>query len=344
MIPQIVNVIPQGIFQKIEALTDVTLPWSEDNALLDIDYIYRWSGYKSISPLVKHLLGDDSTMGTTGYNTLAGIIWAYFGDAWTRKYNALVATYNPLNNYDMSETENSHIIDDATTGVSGSANDNQTTVTSTHSVYGYNSSTATPSEGDSVTTTQGTDMTTDYDNHRSITRGLTRSGNIGVTTSQQMLQSELELRSYRFFEQVYKDIDSIVALPIYDGEITPSIYNGEGGTGTASVTSVNGKTGAVTLYGSDINLTSLISQSVADAISDLNTGKQAKPTVLSATLYAGSTSLQFEDNSIGDTSTIDIFMNKSGLVMTGWTQIGHVFNLSFEAYSSDVLITLEVFN
>lgn len=338
------NVIPEGIFRKIEALPNVSVPWAEDNALLDIDFIYRWSGYKSISPLVKHLLGNDATMGSAGYNTLAGIIWAYFGDAWTRKYEALTAEYNPLNNYDMTETENSHIVDDATTGVTGSAANNSTTVNSSHNVYGFNSSSASPSESDSATTSQNTDMTTDYDNDRTISRGLKRSGNIGVTTSQQMLQSELELRAYRFFEEVYKDVDRIVSLPIYDGEITGIIYTGAGGSGTASVTSVNGKTGAVKLYGSDINLTSMISQSVADAISNLNTGKQAKPTVLSATLSAGSTSLQFEDNSIGDTSTIDIFMNKSGLVMTGWTQIGHVFTLSFEAYSSDVLITLEVFN
>lgn len=336
--------IPEGIFRKIENLSGVTIPWSEDNALLDIDFIYRWSGYKSISPLVKHLMGNNSTMDSTGYTQLAGIIWAYFGEAWTRKYNALMAEYNPLENYNMTEEEDNEIIDDATTGVTGSSANNSTSVNSTHSVYGYNSSSASPSESDSATTSQNTDINTDYDNTRTIDRTLTRSGNIGVTTSQQMLESELALRAYRFFEEVYKDVDRIVALPIYDGEITGSIYTGTGGSGTASVTSVNGKTGAVKLYGSDINLTSMISQSVADAISNLNTGKQAKPTVLSATLSAGSTSLQFEDNSIGDTSTIDIFMNKSGLVMTGWTQIGHVFTLSFEAYSSDVLITLEVFN
>ena len=336
--------IPEGIFQKIEALTGVEIPWSEDNALLDIDYVYRWSGYKSISPLVKHLLGNDATMGSAGYNTLAGIIWAYFGEAWTRKYNALVAEYNPLNNYDMTETENSHIVDDATTGVTGTANDNQTTVTGTHSVYGYNSSTATPSEGDSVTTTQGTDMTTDYDNDRTISRGLKRSGNIGVTTSQQMLQSELELRSYRFFEQVYKDVDSIVSLPIYDGEITASIYTGEGGSGTAGVMSVNGKTGEVTLYGNDINLTSLISQSVADAISSLNTEKRNKPTVITETLNQGSTTCVITDNAIGDNSIIDIYFNKPNVKMTNWVQVGHIFTMTFEAYSSDVLITLEVYN
>lgn len=336
--------IPEGIFQKIENLTGVTLPWSEDNALLDIDYVYRWSGYKSISPLVKHLLGSDATMGSAGYNTLAGIIWAYYGEAWTRKYNALTAEYDPLKNYDMVESENEHIVDDATTGVTGSSANNSTTVNSTHNVYGYNSSSASPSESDSATTSQNTDMTTDYDNDRTISRGLRRSGNIGVTTSQQMLQSELELRSYRFFEEVYKDVDRIVSLPIYDAEITGAIYTGTGGSGTAGVTSVNNKTGEVTLYGSDINLTALISQSVADAISNLNTEKRNKPVVITETLNAGSTTCVINNQAIGDNSLIDIYYNKPNVKLLNWTQVGNIFTMTFEAYASDVLITLEVYN
>ena len=43
-----------------------------------------------------------------------------------------------------------------------------------------------------------------------------RSGNIGVTTTQAMLKSERELWMWNFFDQVYKDIDSVLALPIYD--------------------------------------------------------------------------------------------------------------------------------
>lgn len=45
---------------------------------------------------------------------------------------------------------------------------------------------------------------------------LTRSGNIGVTTSQQMLQSERELRAWRFFRDfVFPDIDSVLTLCVY---------------------------------------------------------------------------------------------------------------------------------
>ena len=43
-----------------------------------------------------------------------------------------------------------------------------------------------------------------------------REGNLGVTTSQQMLESEFELRmNYRFFDVVFADVDKTLALQLY---------------------------------------------------------------------------------------------------------------------------------
>lgn len=44
---------------------------------------------------------------------------------------------------------------------------------------------------------------------------LRRSGNIGVTTSQQMAESEIKLWQWLFFEEVFKDIDNIFTLSTY---------------------------------------------------------------------------------------------------------------------------------
>ena len=44
---------------------------------------------------------------------------------------------------------------------------------------------------------------------------LTRSGNIGVTTTQQMAESEIEYRRHLYFEMVFSDIDKLLTLPIY---------------------------------------------------------------------------------------------------------------------------------
>lgn len=44
---------------------------------------------------------------------------------------------------------------------------------------------------------------------------LTRSGNIGVTTTQQMAESEIEYRRNLYFDMVFSDIDKLLTLPIY---------------------------------------------------------------------------------------------------------------------------------
>ena len=48
------------------------------------------------------------------------------------------------------------------------------------------------------------------------TRQLTRSGNIGVTTSQQMIESEIALWQWNFIESVYKDVDMVLTVPKYN--------------------------------------------------------------------------------------------------------------------------------
>lgn len=61
---------------------------------------------------------------------------------------------------------------------------------------------------DTRTQTHTGTTTTTYEEHR--------SGNIGVTTSQQMLESEFKLReTWRMQEMLYKDVDRLLCLPIY---------------------------------------------------------------------------------------------------------------------------------
>lgn len=46
-------------------------------------------------------------------------------------------------------------------------------------------------------------------------RTLTRSGNIGVTTSQQMIESERQLWLWKYFDIIFKDVDSLLTIDIY---------------------------------------------------------------------------------------------------------------------------------
>lgn len=63
-------------------------------------------------------------------------------------------------------------------------------------------------------TSESTDKTSETGSNTN-NHTLTRKGNIGVTTSQQMAQSEIDLWQWNFFEQVFRDIDTLLTLPIY---------------------------------------------------------------------------------------------------------------------------------
>lgn len=71
------------------------------------------------------------------------------------------------------------------------------------------------------TVESGTDTTTEtqegtYESETEYDTMLTRSGNIGVTTSQQMIESERQLWLWNFFYKVvFPDVDKVLTLAIY---------------------------------------------------------------------------------------------------------------------------------
>ena len=112
------------------------------------------------------------------------------------------------------------------------------TTNTENAVYGFNSSAAVPSGGqEQIATGTNTETHTGTEQNQynlsdtdtgtqtlldggsdTHTRNyeLTRSGNIGVTTSQQMIQSERDLWVWNFFhEVVFPDIDRVLTLQIY---------------------------------------------------------------------------------------------------------------------------------
>lgn len=127
----------------------------------------------------------------------------------------------------------------------------ETTTDTSADVYGFNSSQAVHSNegsGSSTVTTEGNENTNKVTNtktqegHVTITeagsandnietntqsqtgykeetetgsRTLTRTGNIGVTTSQQMIESEIALWQWNFFDMVFNDVDTVLTSPKY---------------------------------------------------------------------------------------------------------------------------------
>lgn len=81
----------------------------------------------------------------------------------------------------------------------------------------YNALTDTDTRTETYNSIADTDTRKDTYNDITDTKTheLTRSGNVGVTTTQQMMEQEIAFRRNLFFEMVFSDIDHILTIPIY---------------------------------------------------------------------------------------------------------------------------------
>ena len=129
-------------------------------------------------------------------------------------------------NQDITNTENVNRFGYNDSGVNGSPYEKKTTTANGTAQNNYSDRDIDESGTDTNTHT-GTDTMahTGYDTSADTgtdttthtgTDTLTRRGNIGVTTSQQMLESELKLRAlYNMVIIIYDDIDKVLTNPIF---------------------------------------------------------------------------------------------------------------------------------
>lgn len=108
--------------------------------------------------------------------------------AWKKLYYTVTVEYDPIANYDRTETR-----DLTTTG----------TAASTRTVAAFNSSTQEPQSG------------ADSNVNNRDTGTIHTKGNIGVTTTQQMLQAERESALYNVYDAISQDFQRRFCLLVY---------------------------------------------------------------------------------------------------------------------------------
>lgn len=214
-----------GIFSNIG-----NLPWSSIMVGTQMDTLYfdTHSGERFGSRIITRRVGDDGSLATTDRKAISTLVYAMFRTQWSRLWATMNPTYEPLTNYQMTEDETGNHTDtrtpDLTRKHTGTDTDEgQTTLNTQNNLWGFNSESSIPSDmqdgtntanntntRDLTDTETGTDTTTGEN-----TRKLTRSGNIGTNTFQNLLQQERNLWMYNFFEQIFKDVDSVLTIPIY---------------------------------------------------------------------------------------------------------------------------------
>lgn len=167
--------------------------------LMDYDLVSNnWNKY--LSPVfvsTMYTLGGEQTIPyDTQLEILARIILSKFGLKWEKIIEAFNATYNPIHNYNLSETEKQ-------------STDITYTDHNTVNTYGFNSTTASPVNK----TDYSRDIDGDLDKN---VRTLEKNGNIGVTTNQQMVTDELRLRDeHNIWNTILNDVCSVLFLTVY---------------------------------------------------------------------------------------------------------------------------------
>ena len=204
-----------GVFARLANLYPDNYPWA--NSDVDIAY-YSRSGNKTVAPIVSVVAEQFS--GDNILNSLCRIIHIKYGATWKKLYDVLSLEYNPIENYKTTEIATPDITrqtdtsteTDITTEDSGENADD---------VYGFNSTIPVPTDYNKNTSTSR--VTADADKnaeHRTYTETGTNTiekhGNIGVTTSQQMIESEIELWKWNFLDTVFSQLDRLITCPLYD--------------------------------------------------------------------------------------------------------------------------------
>lgn len=96
-----------GIFTDLNSLNP---PWKNEDATeniktvgaLNMAYHGSHSGDKNVSPIVYKFLSSEDEHTRT---KLANVIYTMFADKWSKTWDVMKAEYNPLENYNMVETE-----------------------------------------------------------------------------------------------------------------------------------------------------------------------------------------------------------------------------------------------
>ena len=199
-------------------LQEKDVPWKSLNIAGELDTIFRYIKAKNLicNSLCEDISGD----------ALAGIVYSYNIENWQKLWENYTAKYNPIDNYSRHEETVLTDTGNDTTVKNGSminTMSGSTTATDTSTIYVFNSDNATNVSGGQSSVTPDTTTTDTYNNvedkrtlnteHKTVSD---ISGNVGVTTSAQMIDENIKLWKWNYFDEVF---DSIIRL------ITTGVYN-----------------------------------------------------------------------------------------------------------------------
>lgn len=143
---------------------------------------------------------------------------------WKKLFATTNFDYNPIDNYDRTETEtinNERNNTASGTQASETTNNLQIASENVHKVTGYNSASLFENEGDNGTVnntgTVGNNITSNSNSKDTGTesRTLHSKGNIGVTTTQQMIEQERNISEFNIYDYIVRSFKRRFCLMLY---------------------------------------------------------------------------------------------------------------------------------
>lgn len=189
------------------------IPLNIQSSDLYLMWVLKYSSFKYISDDVDEI------------KRYVDILSKIYSNRFTKSVNVLLADYNPIENYNSTETESIEISGEnsTTSEISGNSSGESTTNTTgetieTLSPYdseNFNNNSKNISSGLTTENSSSVDSSSNTmtgTTSQSNNRTLKRSGNIGVTTSQQMIQSEIELRKNDLVNDFFIIVQNYILL------------------------------------------------------------------------------------------------------------------------------------
>lgn len=204
-----------------------------------IDY-YSKSSKKTLSNLVRLMfltygtqkIDDYYTLSNFGIMNIINVIYARYYKKWQKLYNTTLLNYDAIKPYDVtiSETTKDELTskDKLTKGTINTVHTVDGTIESNNEkdfkvAYNSNDSSLTDeiaqthnsnSTGDVTNNTNSTNED-NYDRTNDITKSVSRKGNNGNITIQELINKEREILEYQIFDTIFNDLDRVLTRSKY---------------------------------------------------------------------------------------------------------------------------------
>lgn len=222
--------------------TEFLINISKDNIRVFCqNYLYKFR-LKTLSNYITDII-DNSTLyiyddniyslNTNDFKSISSLIENMYLDKWTKLFDTLNFEYNPIKPYDMTTSEKIGEKQGGTTSNSGSTDDSGSDTTTSKvildktedSLYGFNSlepvpSNKTENSSENSESSESNNKSTSsnitiHGRTNDIDRELSRTGNIGNITQQELIKQERDVSQYIIWDTIYDDLNRVFTRSKY---------------------------------------------------------------------------------------------------------------------------------